>query len=192
MALAPKRGSPLSAEAGVLLDHRSAAPVPAEPRVEVEDPRGRVPVPFPEQLHRELRHGGASRPPRRAHHRHVGTQRQPTWKRQHCAAAHGAELRARPRDRGRAPRGAGTRGRRRGGGRRGRGRVGGEDVAEEAPVGPERTRGGRVEERRRGAGSVEAGDVQPVHVARRRGQLPRRVDDEEAVGRAVEGEGGDG
>jgi hypothetical protein len=181
----------LSAEARVHLDHRAAAPVPAEPRVKVQDPRRLVPVPFPAQLHGKLRHGGsASTAPRRADHRDVRPQSQPAWQGQQDAAASAAELRARPHDRGRAPRRAGTRGRRRGGGRRG----GGEDVAEEAPAGPEGARGGRVQ--RRGGverAHVEGGDGQPPMLPGRRSGLLRRArvgGAEEAVG-GVQGEGCD-
>jgi hypothetical protein len=181
----------LSAEARVHLDHRAAAPVPAEPRVKVQDPRRLVPVPFPAQLHGKLRHGGsASTAPRRADHRDVRPQSQPAWQGQQDAAASAAELRARPHDRGRAPRRAGTRGRRRGGGRRG----GGEDVAEEAAAGPEGARGGRVQ--RRGGverAHVEGGDGQPPMLPGRRSGLLRRArvgGAEGAVG-GVQGEGCD-
>jgi len=188
-AIAPERGSPLSAEARVQLDHRAAAPVPAEPRVEVQYPRRRVPVAFTAQLHRKLRHAsGASTAPRRADQRDVWPQRQPAGQGQQDAAAASmaeAEIRARPRDRGRAPRrAADTHGRGRGGWRAG----GGEDVAEEAPAGPEGARGGRVQQRGRGGGveraHVEGGDGQPMLLVqgRRSGLLRRVRAGKEAVG----------
>lgn len=192
-ALAAERGAPLAAEAGVLLDHRPAAPVTPEPWVEVEDRRRRVPVPRAPKLHRELRQAVAGHLTRRGHHGDVGPQSQPAG--QGEGIARGPELPAGQRDGGRAPRRVGASSVRRGG-------AGGdgEGVAEEAPAGAERA-DGRSVERRGGVqrAEVEAGYLEPVA---RGGDLRMRgVGDrggygdgggaDEAVG-VVEGEGGEG
>lgn len=153
-ALAPERGSPLAAESGVLLDHRPAAPVPTEARVEMEDPGRLVPVPVPSAPHLdgELRHGVRGDPPRRAHHRDVRPQPEAAGQREGIPRA--TELRAGQRHERRAPRRrrvgtAANRGRRRGAGEEG--------LAEEAAPWAERSDGRGVERRRR----VERPDVDP-------------------------------